>query len=1092
MGQPQAGYGTPGSNAPGAGPLYSGSTADSTVKRALYGLTAVYRVVHPGLVSNLRQRGSTEDDRSARRSQRFTTGANLHGYELGGVQVQYVFSTRRNDHFSISVHAVDTNGHPGTKVADLTYPDGDNDRELTFGAPAGVTLQPGTTYAVVVTPVISGTDIKLRATTSDGQDTEAASGWSVEDAFDYESGGSWVADTDSKALRIRVRGTPKTGPPGKPTGLGATAMGRYRIDLSWTAPAMDGGSTITGYRIESSSDAGANWTDLVADTGTTATAYSHTLLPSGSTRHYRVSAINAEGTGPASDTASATTAANIAPAFSDPAATVNVNENTPAGQNIAGAGLRATDANGDTLTYSFLTTGGTDYQHFAIDSASGQVKTHGALDHEARNSYSVTVRATDLEGAAGAIAYTIEVTDQDEPPSAPGAPAVAARPGTDDRLDVSWNAPANAGKPAITSYDLHYRPGMSGNWIDGPQNVVVTSAVIPDLSPSTSYQVEVLATNADGDSDWSDHGTGSTGAAEPPAAPTGLRTTPSNGRVTLSWTAPSSTGGAAITRYEYELDQSGTWTTTGGTATSYTVGNLNNEQSYTFRVRAVNSAGESAPSAPRSATPTGLGKIVIGFRGVSVPEGVVGQLSFPEDVGTAVLTAYLDRSPETALSVPWFTTDDTAVSPDDYTGGPGTLTFAPGETEQTISIPIVDDAIREDPDPVFGEDESFLVALEFGDDYRLKNSGLVMVLILDNDGDRPVTPDPPGVTVSPSALTVAEGTTVTYTVRLDSEPTGNVTLTPSSDNPDVTFSPATLTFTKTSWATAQTVTVTAAQDSDTAEDQATISHAVAGEDYGSVPAASVSVTVTDTDTDDDTDGGGGGESTSPPVTEDRIYYLPHLAVGEGWQTSITYINYSSHEVNCQTNFLSDQGTPLRVSFAELGTVAGRTDIVPPGGSVHQESNLELSAPLARGWARVTCSGPVKASLLYRRRNREGMPTAEAGVNATTVPATRFVTFAEQGEGRLGTGVAYANPSATAALVTFTARDADGEVLASDDLMLSPNGHGAQNMAPLFGLSSFTGSLEVTSTAPIVSLSLNFEADPVFSSLPPGELDAAAQ
>ena len=61
-----------------------------------------------------------------------------------------------------------------------------------------------------------------------------------------------------------------------------------------------------------------------------------------------------------------------------------------------------------------------------------------------------------------------------------------------------------------------------------------------------------------------------------------------------------------------------------------------------------------------------------------------------------------------------------------------------------------------------------------------------------------------------------------------------------------------------------------------------------------------------------------------------------------------------------------------------------------------------------------------------------MPTGEAGVNAATVPATRFVTFAEQGEGRLGTGVAYANPSDTAALVTFTARDADGEVLASVD------------------------------------------------------------
>ena len=222
------------------------------------------------------------------------------------------------------------------------------------------------------------------------------------------------------------------------------------------------------------------------------------------------------------------------------------------------------------------------------------------------------------------------------------------------------------------------------------------------------------------------------------------------------------------------------------------------------------------------------------------------------------------------------------------------------------------------------------------------------------------------------------------------------------------------------------------------------------------------------------------------------YYLSHLAVGASWQTTITYINYSSEEVICQTDFLSDFGSPLLVSFAGLGTVVSRNDVLPPGGSVHQETNLELSAPLAPGWARAACSGPVKASLLYRRRNSEGVPTGEAGVNAATVPATRFVTFAQQGEGKFGTGVAYANPSPTAALVTFTARDAAGEVLASVDETLLPNGHDAQNMAPLFGLSSFAGSLEVTSTEPIVSLSLNFEADPVFSSLPPGELDDAAQ
>ena len=229
------------------------------------------------------------------------------------------------------------------------------------------------------------------------------------------------------------------------------------------------------------------------------------------------------------------------------------------------------------------------------------------------------------------------------------------------------------------------------------------------------------------------------------------------------------------------------------------------------------------------------------------------------------------------------------------------------------------------------------------------------------------------------------------------------------------------------------------------------------------------------------------DAPTPPLTGGQNYYFPHLAVGASWQTTITYINYSPQEVSCQTDFLSDQGSPLMVSFAGLGTVVSRTDVLPPGGSVHQETNVELSAPLAPGWARATCSGPVKASLLFRQHNSEGVPVAEAGINAAAVPATRFVTFAEQ-----GTGVAYANPSATAAHVTFTARDAAGRTLASVDRTLLPGGHDAHNMGPLFGLTSFTGSIEVTSTEPIVSLSLNFEAAPVFSSLPPGELDAAAQ
>ena len=234
------------------------------------------------------------------------------------------------------------------------------------------------------------------------------------------------------------------------------------------------------------------------------------------------------------------------------------------------------------------------------------------------------------------------------------------------------------------------------------------------------------------------------------------------------------------------------------------------------------------------------------------------------------------------------------------------------------------------------------------------------------------------------------------------------------------------------------------------------------------------------------------DATVPPPAGGQDYYFPHLAVGAGWQTTLTYINYSDQEVSCRTDFLSDQGTPLMVSFPSLGPDTSRSDMLPPGGSVHEETDVGLSAPPAAGWARAACSGPVKASLLFRQYDSAGVAVAEAGVNAAAVAASRFVTFAEQAAGQAGTGVAYANPSDTAAVVTFTARDAMGRTLDSVDRTLMPGGHGAQNMAGLFSFPSFTGSLEITSSEPIVTLSINAEAAPIFSSLPPGELDPSAQ
>ena len=111
----------------------------------------------------------------------------------------------------------------------------------------------------------------------------------------------------SDLVRITVQSAP-----GAPTGLTATADGPTEIDLSWTAPSDDGGTDITGYRIEVSTN-GSSWSDLVANTNSTATSYSHTGLTAWSTRHYRVSAINSAGTGTASNTANATTGAAPGP-----------------------------------------------------------------------------------------------------------------------------------------------------------------------------------------------------------------------------------------------------------------------------------------------------------------------------------------------------------------------------------------------------------------------------------------------------------------------------------------------------------------------------------------------------------------------------------------------------------------------------------------------------------------------------------------------------------------------------------------------------------------------------------------------------------
>ena len=220
----------------------------------------------------------------------------------------------------------------------------------------------------------------------------------------------------------------------------------------------------------------------------------------------------------------------------------------------------------------------------------------------------------------------------------------------------------------------------------------------------------------------------------------------------------------------------------------------------------------------------------------SPPDLTVTGGSAPESEQEVAFTFSLSEAATVPASVDYATTSansDTATPNTDYDSSTGTLSFAVGDKTKNLNIAITDDALDEG-------DESFTLSLSNPSHLNLANTGAGATI--EDDDDR-------GVTVSSSSLTVPEGGTGSYTIVLDSQPTGRVTITPSlSGSSDVTLTPSSLSFTSSNWSTAQTVTVSAAQDDDKLDDAATISHAVTGADYASETAGGVAVTVDDDET----------------------------------------------------------------------------------------------------------------------------------------------------------------------------------------------------------------------------------------------------
>ncbi|HEX5457900.1 MAG TPA: fibronectin type III domain-containing protein [Candidatus Nitrosotalea sp.] len=202
-------------------------------------------------------------------------------------------------------------------------------------------------------------------------------------------------------------------------------------------------------------------------------------------------------------------------------------------------------------------------------------------------------------------------------PTAPQPPTnLSATATSQSQIDLSWSAPGNDGGSTITGYQIERSTDAGATWNVLTSYTGSSSTVYSDtgLSADTSYAYRVSAINSVGTSSPSNVASATTGVVSTvPQTPTGLAATAtSSSQINLSWTAPTDNGGSQITGYQIERSQDNgtTWSdlvsNTGSTSTTYSDSGLNPSTTYTYRVSAINSVGNSSPSNTASATTTSI------------------------------------------------------------------------------------------------------------------------------------------------------------------------------------------------------------------------------------------------------------------------------------------------------------------------------------------------------------------------------------------------------------------------------------------------------------------------------------------------------
>ncbi len=486
------------------------------------------------------------------------------------------------------------------------------------------------TAAVVVGP--PGVPQRFKAVAGDGQvlvtwAAPASTGGLPLRGYHYkESGGgrttgwaefqkSWTRYLTNKrngvAYTLEVRAYNREGagasvdttvtPAGAPRAPGdfTAKPGDGQVSLSWTA-ADSNGASITGYEVRHApkSDPGAEvdwsdvtWTAVPGDS--TARDTTITGLSNGTTYVFQAAARNRVGLGtPAEKEAAPQGMVVTAPD------TVWFAEN----RTDAVAPL-STDPADDAVTWSragadaalFEVRGETLYFETAPD-----FEEPGDADED--NLYEVTLTATDDGEPAASASHdmTVAVTNVNEPgtitlsPSTPKTCEHVEATLTDEDAGILTELSAS---PPGFPYGWQWIPQTSA--ASGSAGTSTTRSYLPSRSlVGKTLRVTVQYGDRASARNTATRTSGAV-AANTPRTPTGLKSTPGDGQVSLTWTAPDDCG-STITeyRYWYRKTSQTAWADSGtASATSLTVPGLDNDVAYRFEIRAANGQGRSRPAA---------------------------------------------------------------------------------------------------------------------------------------------------------------------------------------------------------------------------------------------------------------------------------------------------------------------------------------------------------------------------------------------------------------------------------------------------------------------------------------------------------------